>query len=295
MKLISWNVRNCGKNGVAALVDALSTRKPQVVALQDINRTSVAHFEAAFSRIGLSHVVHTLHDDSEIHPTGVLVASCFRIDRLLSASYAILWPTGPSSPHREKIAKHWSRRTLFVTVNSHQGAVQLYNVYVTPGVHKEYVEDKKVEYPWLKIDLLSGSYQTLCMNTDTLRILCGDFNTPQEEYCDGKIITWGYWKEKSGEYTLDDPQLHDAEIRILQGLAAYDMSDVYRSLHGYANTSSKEIWNWKNRRYDHIFASKALSPQTVEYLQAFRIDRLSDHAPIEVIFEPDKIETNGSL
>ena len=39
-------------------------------------------------------------------------------------------------------------------------------------------------------------------------------------------------------------------------------------------------------RFDHLFASHALCPVQVCYLHNFRQSRLSDHAPLEVLFEP---------
>src|SRR5947209_4050742 len=72
-------------------------------------------------------------------------------------------------------------------------------------------------YPWIKFDLLSGVYQVLSSPSDRLRILCGDFNTPQAEKPNGEIITWGYTKgndryflTRSGQYQ------HELEMSILR-------------------------------------------------------------------------------
>ncbi len=104
----------------------------------------------------------------------------------------------------------------------------------------------------------------------------------------GEIITWGYDK-RLGNYTLARPYQHEVEFKVLQGLASFDLPDAYRSIHGYENGSTEEAWSWQvrgyKRRYDHIFASKALRPLSAQYLQNIRTLQLSDHTPIEVVFE----------
>ena len=78
------------------------------------------------------------------------------------------------------------------------------------------------------------------------------------------------------------------ERRVLTGLAEYDLVDVYRSLHGYAATDSSWILrrNGKEigRRFDHVFAARALAPRSCVYLHHLRESGLSDHSPIEVEF-----------
>jgi endonuclease/exonuclease/phosphatase family metal-dependent hydrolase len=39
------------------------------------------------------------------------------------------------------------------------------------------------------------------------------------------------------------------------------------------------------RRFDHIFASQGLRTVSCQYLTALHEDGLSDHAPIEAVFE----------
>ena len=84
---------------------------------------------------------------------------------------------------------------------------------------------------------------------------------------------------------------------MLSGLAEYDLVDVYRYVHGYAVTDSS--WMLKRRgrevgrRFDHVFASRTLVPQSCEYLHHVRQSGLSDHAPIEATFaliEPSRAQ-----
>jgi endonuclease/exonuclease/phosphatase family metal-dependent hydrolase len=151
-------------------------------------------------------------------------------------------------------------------------------------------------YPWIKLDLLCGIYSALANPTDQLRILCGDFNTPREEKTTGEIITWGYdYDKEQGIYYLTDPDQDEVERRVLQGLADYNLPDVYRLFHGYENGEAKKVWSWKSYRYDHIFASKALSIQNINYLYKIYEQRLSDHVPIEAVFAPQTVPQEGEI
>ena len=82
---------------------------------------------------------------------------------------------------------------------------------------------------------------------------------------------------------------------MLRELSAYDLHDVYRRLHGYAEQTWEEGWSWCYRerfkyRFDHVFASETLFPMQAQYLHSFLELRLSDHRPLEVVFAPRSIE-----
>jgi exodeoxyribonuclease III len=283
MKLISWNV-NARVKDASKQVKALSQQEPHVVALQDVRTSAVAQYEKAFAEMGLRHVIHTFLDTpDEATPTGVLIASCFELERLPLFPSSVLWPEGFQSPNPEKMMKHWVRRTLFVTVKSPWGKIDLYNAYITPGCHVENTLTGRIKYPYIKWDLLSGIYHAFAISTDRLRILCGDFNTPRKEKPTGEIITWGYgYDKKKGSYRLTRPDIDKFEWRVLRGLAVYNLPDVYRHFHGYQNC--EKVCSWRTYRYDHIFASQALSAQSIAYLYTLHEHRLSDHVPIEAVF-----------
>ncbi len=297
MKLISWNVQS--KEKVSDHVLALSSREPQVVALQEVTPNAAPRFEEWFKRVGLSHVAHTFQDNpAENGSLGVLVASCYDLVRLPGELPPLprpersnLSPTELASRQLE-LVKQWKERILPVTMSSIWSEIDLYNIYT---VH--YGKG----YTGLKVDFLDAVYCALANNTDRPRILCGDFNTPQAEKLSSKdeekVITWGR-DEVNGEYFLSMERLRqrqdDVERKILLGLANYDLPDVYRSLHGYENSGTDEAISYigwgkqkgKKFRYDHVFASKVLRPKSAEYLHEFRTERkLSDHSPLEVVFE----------
>ena len=104
--------------------------------------------------------------------------------------------------------------------------------------------------------------------------MCGDFNAPLDELPDGTVLPWG-----------PDKRTAAGELLLLQGLAGYDFVDVYRSLHGYVDRAPS--WHGMKRGYrlDHLLASASLRPIACQYLDRLRLDRLSDHAPIEADFD----------
>ncbi len=290
MKIITWNVNN-RVGTVSQQVQALAQREPDVVALQDVNLNAVTPYLEAFHLIGLSYAMHTLARQSHAIPTGVLIASRSPLSPLPDIPESVLWSQGVCSPDREKVRQHWTRRTLFALLHSPFGEIEVANVYITPANHKESnARGERRLYPSLKLDLLSGVYQALAIPATRPRLLCGDFNTPQHEQANGEIITWGFQK-RQGIYFLRDRSQHELEFRILHELSAYDLPDIFRRLHGYSQPSQDEGWSWcyQNRvryRFDHIFASHALRPIQAQYLHTFRELRLSDHAPMEALFEP---------
>ncbi|MHB8597935.1 MAG: endonuclease/exonuclease/phosphatase family protein [Ktedonobacteraceae bacterium] len=304
IKLISWNVRKVGDKIAARQAEALCSQEPDIIALQDINIHAISRYEEEFSRIGLVHTAHTFQGSTEHTPSGVFLASRFELHIFPETQPSLLWPTGNRSPDIDTILKHWTKRTLFVTVNCPFGEFDLYNVYITPFNHKERTSagDRKL-YPWIKFDLLSGIYQTLSapivsqtILTDKPRILCGDFNSPREEMPDGTIITWGY-SGRNGKYFLTPAgqYQHEVEHNILHGLGEQcAMPDAYRRFHGYDTCDADEAWSWqthtgKKYRFDHIFASETLPVRNIYYLHEIGQRKLSDHTPIEVIFAVESL------
>lgn len=290
MNIITWNVNNRVKI-VAQQVQALGQREPDVVALQDVNYNAVSAYIKAFGCIGLAYVLHTLERQPQAVPTGVLLASRFPLSLLSDLPESVLWSQGCYTPDHEKLQQHWTRRTLFALLESPWAAIELANAYITPANHFEQDGNgRRRLYPYLKLDLLAGVYHTLAIAAQRPRLLCGDFNAPQHERENGEIITWGFIK-RNGDYILKYPRQHELERGVLYGLSAYDLHDVYRRLHGYDGQTQEEGWSWCYRdhfryRFDHLFASNALCPVQAQYLHSFRELRLSDHAPLEVLFEP---------
>jgi len=160
----------------------------------------------------------------------------------------------------------WPERVLSVAIASPFGAIELHTTHIPPGSSNRLI----------KVHTLKGIFCRLAIDWNGHRILCGDFNTPKEEAADGKIVTWG---KKGSSWDI-------AEWLVLKGLAKYDLSDVYRLLDGYGMTEFSYYSRTHGRRYDHVFASQSLRPYQCRYLDEWLKANLSDHAPIEVSFQP---------
>lgn len=285
IRLISWNsagrrVKN--QNQQAALRD----RNPDLIALQEVTRSTVTLFRQKFTSLGFE-VADTF--ERAVAPEklvghrrhGLLVASRWPIEVLPPADFDI----------------PWLERVLSVKVRSPYATIELHNVHVPCGASNGMV----------KIETFEGIYQRLArQDENTCRILCGDFNSPQKELEDGTLITWGQRELADGSYRITDGNRRwDAgERMVLEGLRVgnYDFKDSYRSVHGYYSTFAQTeaedednvpfSWYWQGkgrqigRRYDHIFTSNNLTLSECRYLNSFRKAGLSDHAPIELIFAP---------
>jgi endonuclease/exonuclease/phosphatase family metal-dependent hydrolase len=181
----------------------------------------------------------------------------------------------------------WPEAVVPVTIELPSSSIELYNCHIPPGS----------SYGWIKVETFEGIYRLLSKPSNRLRILCGDFNTPQRELLDGTVITWGQRIRKDGSVVRKQrirgkpgARWDAAERSVLTGLAEYDLHDVFRKLHGYDVAD----FSWRlhrkgatvDRRFDHVFASATLNPVACRYLHRLREAGLSDHSAIEVVFEP---------
>lgn len=277
MHLISWNVMDGYGGRVAGQIEAITSRNPDIIALQELTPRTASSFRAGLTREGYFSVLDSFQFVKYLTP-------------LKSHSYGELiaskWPIITSNIRFEV---PWPEKILSCFVICPFGDIQLHTAHVPPSKDSE----------WKKMQTLEGIYKAMAYDALYPRILCGDFNTPQEEMADGKIVTWGQKVKRSGEIVFEKfrGQKWDAiERNILEGLAEYDMIDVYRKLNGYGKTEysyfTKHGDMRKGRRYDHVFASGRLNPVECRYLHSLREKRLSDHSAIEVKFDPGSYEIN---
>ena len=108
----------------------------------------------------------------------------------------------------------WKQCSFSVVVESPLGRIQVHAIRIPPGCTNGNI----------KIETLNAIHNHLRYKIVIPCILCGDFNTPQEEKEDGRIIPWGTedWAE--------------GELNILEGLAKFGLMEVYRYCHGFTNT-----------------------------------------------------------
>ncbi|MHB8645289.1 MAG: endonuclease/exonuclease/phosphatase family protein [Thermomicrobiales bacterium] len=282
MRLISWNVSRAGPERIACQVAALAERGPEIVALQEVRINRVPEYRRALHASGFAHVVDGFAG----------VKAEFVGQRAAGVLIASRWECVPLPVARKQMRLPWPERLLSVLVAAPAGPVELHTIYVPTGVGPGRA---------VKAQTVGNLYTVLARNATRPRILCGDFNFPQRELADGTLITFGQTLRKNGAFGVTDAVADTYERQMLRGLAAYDLTDVYRTLHGYA----RQDLSWYHRasgngfRLDHVLASRSLGATACRYLDHFRtvppepfaapgFRTLSDHAAIEVDFNPEK-------
>jgi endonuclease/exonuclease/phosphatase family metal-dependent hydrolase len=275
LRIISWNVN--GRNAWKEQVMALRRRRLDVVALQEVKDTDEtrASLKHELKRIGLGHAV----DSSYSTGSRAHLPRYRRYCELIASR----WPAAPLPPGEFDVP--WPERVLSVVITSLWGQIEVHTAHIPCGASHE----------WLKIDTLKGIFRRLACQLGRYRILCGDFNTPQEESLSGRVLTWGQYRRRNGEIALHKEwgkRWDKGKRDILEGLAGYDLADVYRRLHGYKDRRGAFSWCWRGkspcRRFDHVFASGSLNAIECKYLHRLREKGLSDHSAIESAFEPTK-------
>lgn len=257
--LISWNVAGRVKK-LTAQANGLAGYKPHVVALQEVTATTIPIWrreleEQDYRVVTSVDLAPNRHELVGGRKYGVLTASRWPIKPLPPTDFAVPWP----------------ERVLSVVVDSPWGQIELHNAHLPAGV----------SHGMIKVETFEGIYKRLSQASESPRILCGDFNSPQTELANGNTIPFG----------TNNKRWSEAELSVITGLEKHDLRDVYRLLHGF--DEQEMSWVIRNRgkehgrRFDHVFASQRLNAIACAYLHALREQGLSDHAPIKACFEPE--------
>jgi exonuclease III len=258
-RLVSWNVAGRVKK-LKAQVESVVEREAHLIALQEVTATTNLLWKEELESCGYRIInSYDLVNDREKlkggRKYGVLIGS--------------KWPVQAMPPTDFEVP--WLERVLSVVVDSPYGEIECHNAHLPAGV----------SHGLIKVETFEGIYKRLSRSETCPRILCGDFNSPQMESEDGTTIPFG----------TNDKRWADAELSVMIGLGKYDLQDVYRDLYGFKKQEmSWVMWNRgrkHGRRFDHVFASQCLNATTCTYLHELREQGLSDHAPIEVCFEPE--------
>jgi exonuclease III len=273
MRILSWNLN--GRCSTAPQVASILSLQPDVIALQEVTKTTVNILRAALAAAGYDCFDSFSLAPSDFQATGprryaLIIASCYPLAAIPPGQFPVPWP----------------ERVLSAMARTPNGLVEIHNTHVPPGSSNG----------WIKIEHLSGLFEGLARSSEHARILCGDFNTPQIELLTGEIITWAQRRCSSGEWKVvrsvqggTGIEWDAGERRILSGLAVWDMYDVYRSIHGYNKQEASWILRRRSgdvgRRFDHIFASSALVPLHCSYVHDLRTSGLSDHSAIQAQFD----------
>lgn len=264
MKLLSLNVNRASAGRAVRQVAAIAAYAPEIVALHEVGVGREREYRGALEAAGYPYVLDSLSSSPTpallVGPrrTGALVASCF--------------PCTPLSVVAELLP--WPERCVSALLHTPCGEVELHCVYI-PSFGGTTTREAT------KTATLFAVHRALACDCARHRALCGDFNLPLDELADGTLVPFG--RREHGE----------AERAIMRGLAAWDLGDVYRRLHGFAAREASWFSHRGNGfRLDHVFASRSLNATHCRYLHDFRAiptdgTKLSDHAAMEVVFAPD--------
>ncbi|MCD1293550.1 hypothetical protein CUJ83_00880 [Methanocella sp. CWC-04] len=252
-------------------VEAICGRAPDIIAFQDVTAGSAPKYRAELEHHGYFSIIDSFQFVK------------YRT-RLMSRSIGeILASKWPLISYPEYFDVPWPEKVLSCFFIGPWGDILVHTAHIPPVKNSE----------WKKYQTLEGIYKGLAAESKYPRILCGDFNTPQEELSDGTIVTWGQKRKRDGEVVLEKyrgQRWDSAERNILEGLAKFDLHDVFRHVNGYDKNdfSFYEKLNGRRigRRYDHVLASKSLNPLECRYLHDLRKAGLSEHSPIEAVFDP---------
>ena len=257
-------------------MDAVIQLQPDILAFQEVTLNSIDIIRKKLSPSYASIVdsLELVQDKSVLvgpRRYGVLIASNYKIQTLDPKLFDI----------------PWQERVLSVNIHHPKDIIEFHNAYIPPGSTNH----------WKKIETLEGIYKRLAVQMDTKRILCGDFNTPQDELVKYGAVTFAQKINKIGVPKLKESfrggsgkRWDEGERKILEGLREYNLIDAYRHIHPI----SKKAYSFEfvrkgkvisQRRFDHFFCSKECYPISAEYLDKLRKNKLSDHSPLVVQFK----------
>ena len=193
-----------------------------------------------------------------------------------------------AATHRHEVV--WPERLLSARVSLPNHDVTVHTTHIPPGSTNK---GKKIE--------MLEAVLAVVADTSAPSLLCGDFNLPQAETPDGRIVTWAE-QMKAGEEPrlrsrrrgVDGRRWDRAERFVLEGGAPRILVDAYRTLHGYG----REAFSWYlkrggflvGRRFDHVFCSADLRIVRCEYRHDVRERGLSDHSALELDFDVCAVE-----
>jgi endonuclease/exonuclease/phosphatase family metal-dependent hydrolase len=285
LRLLSWNIRQGGGSRLRRQVDVIAGVEPDVVALQEVVATTAPRYRELLAAAGLAYFADSFSvapDPSQLvgaRRYGLLVLSRWSVDSITDVPVRMPWP----------------ERLLSTRIRTPFGAVEVHTAHIPPGA----------SHRWLKIETFEGIYERLTQPCPDPRILCGDFNSPQDELETGEVITWGQVIHKNGSIAMvrhrdaTSPGRWDAgERSIVAGLVAHGFQDAYRTVHGYSTREYSWVLARKTggvrRRFDHIFASTELRPVACRYLHEARQAGQSDHSPMLADLDCGPLSADGS-
>jgi exonuclease III len=255
INLLTWNV--AGRTVLLAdQAAAVARREPDIVALQEVRPSTAALWREALAAAGLESAA-----DSGRHRDGR------RLFNLTASRFGLYELSPLASPRPERV--------LSVLAETPAGEIEIHNAHIPPAPSNGLI----------KVEACEALYGRLGRPSIRRRILCGDLNTPRSESVDGEIET----------FALNHPEnaarWDAAERSIVEGLAAWDLHDCFRALHGYERQDSSWVMHTRSRRkaafrLDHVLASAELNVVHCDYIHEWREAGFSDHSAMEAVFDP---------
>ena len=272
-KCLTWNLGYRLKK-IPSQMKAVMDRNPNIIAFQEITLES----SKIIKKI-LSSSYKNIVDSFELISDQSLLKGPRRLGVLIATNYDLKLRS------QNEFEIPWRERILAADIITPNETIEFYNAYIPPGSSNR----------WKKIETLEGLYKGLAKHTEKKRILCGDFNTPQDELLKHGVCTFAQKINKKGVPKLkkifrggSGNRWDQGERNVLEGLKEFNLVDAYRQLHPIPKKAYSFVIERKGRvvakrRFDHFFLSKEFKIKSIEYLHQFRESGLSDHSPLELI------------
>lgn len=285
MRVLTWNVEGAfpykAEDEIEAQIEYLAglDKPPDLLLLNEVNqyRRELIR-ELLVEKLGYDGVVDTLSMAHELrnsdvqphhdigHTNGNLTA--VRDAENIEHKPLELFDESYDNEDIKHLSTHYPEKILVTNCTLDGVDVEVWNVRAVPGSMKG--EEK--------IKIFETVFHRIINGEEKLRVLAGDFNSPDEELPDGQAVT--HIDDK-------DPRIRDrwrtAALNILKGLGHIGMVDVFRYQWGYGEIDTLDE-SFGNSRFDHIIASEELNPVACRYDS--KSYEVSDHAALIADFDP---------
>lgn len=286
MKLFSWNVQGRVGDSLQRQIGCVRSRDPDVIALQEVTGMSLPVWQDELLSAGYS-VLSSIDLLTAPYPAPPYETPPFpkprrpvqdpirrRFFNLVAARYPLTRIDGLSYDDPDEARFAFPEKHLAAAIRIDGTIVELHNTHLPPGVTRGLIKVHAFDAIRRRMSAAKGP-----------KILCGDFNAPEDENEEGPLHSHGAgWpKDIVERWRVAEQALFSMP----------DMRDVYRPFHkpGTQMPVSHETGRGERltpHRYDFIFASAEFHTESCEYLSTWlKRDhdgwRPSDHAPVEAL------------
>lgn len=270
VRVLSWNVAGRTRQ-VAAQLDAVLGRAPDVIALQEISTQTYKPWCAELLGAGYSLVstidLVGLPYPPPPYPKRIKQRQITRKNFNLTAArhpIALLPGLRFDDPEQQRLA--FPEKFVAAEIYLDGGLAEVHNAHAPPGSTRHVLKPQAFAAIARRVDISPLRPQ----------ILCGDFNTPQPEAEGEPVKTWG-------ELYPDVAEFWDAAER---GILEHPrLRDAYKQVHKpgtpWPVSHRENRSRIKQRRYDHIYVNDRFTVRACRYLSEWLDTGLSDHAAVE--------------